>query len=71
MIYLITQHYYPWLNAHHLGFLRVFFRYTTFQVACSILFSFLICLSFGPTVIAWLRQQKIADTPEFRSGRHQ
>lgn len=65
MIYLLIQHFYPWLSGHRLGFLRVFFRYTTFQVACAILVSFLICLSFGPAVIRWLRRQKIADTPNF------
>jgi phospho-N-acetylmuramoyl-pentapeptide-transferase len=65
MIYLFVEHFYFWLNAHHLGSLRVFFRYTTFQVACSILLSFVICLSFGPAVIAWLRRQKIADNPNF------
>lgn len=65
MVYLLIQHFYPQLESHHLGFLRVFFRYTTFQVACAILLSFLICIIFGPSVIAWLRKQKIADNPNF------
>jgi phospho-N-acetylmuramoyl-pentapeptide-transferase len=65
MIYLLTQHFYPFLDAHGLGFLRVFFKFVTFQVAASILLSFTVCIVLGPRVIAVLRQQKIGDNPNF------
>jgi phospho-N-acetylmuramoyl-pentapeptide-transferase len=64
MIYLLVQRFYPWLDRHGLGFLRVF-KFITFQVAASILLSFLLCLLLGPRVIEWLRKQKIGDNPNF------
>jgi phospho-N-acetylmuramoyl-pentapeptide-transferase len=64
MIYLFVQHLLAWLEAHHLGFLRVF-TFVTFQATASILLSFFICILFGPRVIAWLRRQKIGDLASF------
>jgi len=64
MIYLLVDRWYEWLHAHGLSFLRVFLA-PTFQVTASILLSFLICILLGPTVIAWLRKQKIGDAPNF------
>jgi phospho-N-acetylmuramoyl-pentapeptide-transferase len=53
-----------WLDAHHLGFLRVFTA-VEFQATAAIVLSFVICLALGPRVIAWLRKQKIGDLPDF------
>jgi phospho-N-acetylmuramoyl-pentapeptide-transferase len=64
MIYLIVQHLFYWLQAHHLGFLRVFLT-DTFQATAAIVVSFSICLILGPGVIAWLRRQKIGDLATF------
>jgi phospho-N-acetylmuramoyl-pentapeptide-transferase len=64
MIYLLVDRYLKWLEAHGLGFLRVF-TFATFQVVASILLSFLICVFAGPSLIRWLRRQKIGDQPEF------
>jgi phospho-N-acetylmuramoyl-pentapeptide-transferase len=64
MIYLLVDRFYDFLEAHGLGFLRVF-KFPTFQVAASILLSFLICVILGPPVIRWLVRQKIGDRPEF------
>jgi phospho-N-acetylmuramoyl-pentapeptide-transferase len=64
MIYLLVERYLRWLEAHGLGFLRVF-TFTTFQVVAAILLSFLICVIIGPSLIEWLRKQKIGDNPEF------
>jgi phospho-N-acetylmuramoyl-pentapeptide-transferase len=64
MIYLLVDHYLKWLEAHGLGFLRVF-TFPSFQVVASILLSFLLCIIVGPSVIEWLRRQKIGDRPEF------
>ena len=64
MIYLLVEHFLKWLEAHGLGFLRVF-TFPTFQVVAAILLSFLLCVLVGPRVIDWLRRQKIGDRPEF------
>src|SRR5947207_15846156 len=53
-----------WLDAHGLDFLRVF-NFVTFQATVAVMTSFLICITTGPAVIAWLRRQKIGDQPEF------
>src|SRR5437870_3759092 len=65
MIYLLTQRYQHFLDARGLGFLRVFHKFLSFQVAASILLAFLLCMALGPAVIAWLRKQKIGDNPNF------
>lgn len=64
MLYLLIKHLHNWLEAHHLGFLRVFTA-VEFEATAAIVLSFLICIILGPRVIAWLRLQKIGDAPEF------
>src|SRR6478672_3476652 len=64
MIYLLVDRYLKWLEAHGLGFLRVF-TFPTFQIVATILLRFLICVFIGPRFIRWLRRQKIGDQPEF------
>ena len=64
MLYLLIQHFYPWLDDHHLGFLRVF-RNPTFQALIAVLLSFFTVLLLGPRVITWLQRQKIGDAPDF------
>lgn len=64
MIYLLVKWYYPWLDAHNMGFLRIF-RFPTFQAAAAILLSFLIVIAFGSPVINWLRSKKIGDLTKF------
>jgi phospho-N-acetylmuramoyl-pentapeptide-transferase len=64
MIYLLVDYFLKWLEAHGLGFLRVF-TFPTFQLVASILASFLMCVIVGPRLIEWLRRQKIGDRPEF------
>lgn len=64
MIYWLVQHLLPWLQAHQLGFLRVF-TFVTFQATASVLLSFFICILAGPRMIGWLRRQKIGDLAGF------
>ena len=67
MLYLLFN----WLNtrgfleAHHIGFFRVFYTAPEFQATAAIVLSFGICIALGPSVIAWLRKQKIGDSAEF------
>jgi phospho-N-acetylmuramoyl-pentapeptide-transferase len=53
-----------WLEAHRLGFLRVF-TYPEFQAIVAIILSFLLVVVPAPRVIAWLRRMKIGDAPNF------
>src|SRR5438105_146843 len=64
MLFLFVQRLHAWLEAHHLGFLRVF-NAVEFQATAAVVLSFLICIILGPRVIAWLRKQKIGDNPDF------
>jgi len=64
MFYLLVEKLETWLEAHELGFFRVF-RFVTFQTAAAVMLSFLIVLVLGPHVIDWLRRKKIGDRPEF------
>jgi phospho-N-acetylmuramoyl-pentapeptide-transferase len=64
MLYLFADHFRNWLEAHHLGFFRVF-TFVTFQATFAIVLAFLNCIILGPSVIAWLRKQKIGDLPKF------
>lgn len=64
MLYYLIHRNLEWLEAHHLGFLRVF-TFETFKAAIAVVLSFLICIVLGPPVINWLRRQKIGDTAEF------
>ncbi len=56
------------LEAHGLGFLRVF-NFPEFQALLSIVLSFSLVLLLGPSVILFLRRQKIGDRPEFGEGQ--
>jgi phospho-N-acetylmuramoyl-pentapeptide-transferase len=66
MLYLLIRRLLDsgWLEAHHVGFLRVFTA-VEFEATAAIVLSFALCILLGPTVIAWLRRQKIGDLPEF------
>jgi phospho-N-acetylmuramoyl-pentapeptide-transferase len=64
MIYLLVKNFADFLEAHHLGFLRVF-TFVQFQAPVAVCLSFFICIMFGPRTIGWLRKQKIGDRPEF------
>jgi phospho-N-acetylmuramoyl-pentapeptide-transferase len=64
MLFYLSKHFKDWLDAHNLGFLRVF-TFATFQSVVAVLVSFFICLLLGPRVIEWLRKKKIGDNPNF------
>jgi phospho-N-acetylmuramoyl-pentapeptide-transferase len=64
MIYVLTKSSLEWLEAHNLGFLRVF-TYATFRAVAATVLSFFICIILAPRVIRWLRNQKIADLAGF------
>ena len=64
MIFLLVRRSLDWLEAHDLGFLRVF-TFVTFQSTLAILLGFVLVVFLGPPVIEWLRRQKIGDRPEF------
>jgi phospho-N-acetylmuramoyl-pentapeptide-transferase len=64
MLFLLIRSSLPWLEAHDLGFLRVF-TFVTFQATVSVVFSFLFCMILGPSVIAWLRRHKVGDQAKF------
>ncbi|CAN5373701.1 phospho-N-acetylmuramoyl-pentapeptide-transferase [soil metagenome] len=66
MLYLLLRnlHESGWLDAHGVGFLRVF-TYVTFQATVAVLLSFLTVLISGSSVIDWLRRQKIGDSAKF------
>ena len=66
MIYLLIKYLHEshWLDAHGLNSLRVF-TFVTFQATVAVVMSFVLCIAFGPTVIRWLRLQKIGDSASF------
>jgi len=64
VIYLIINSAMEWLQAHHLGFFRVF-RYSEFRAVLALMLSFAIVIALGPRVIRWLVMQKVGDNPEF------
>jgi phospho-N-acetylmuramoyl-pentapeptide-transferase len=64
MFFELARRNQEWLEAHGLGFLRVF-TFVTFQSTVAILLGFFLVLLLGPRVIEWLRQKKIGDRPEF------
>src|SRR2546423_365040 len=64
MLFLLIRSSQPWLDAHGLGFLRVF-TFVTFQATVSVVISFLFCIFLGPGVIAWLRRHKVDDQAKF------
>jgi phospho-N-acetylmuramoyl-pentapeptide-transferase len=66
MIYLLVRRLLDsgWLEAHRLGFLRVFTA-VEFEATAAIVLAFAICMLLGSSVIARLRKLKIGDVPEF------
>jgi phospho-N-acetylmuramoyl-pentapeptide-transferase len=64
MIYLLVRSYYTWLEAHHVGFLRVF-NDVTFQSTAAVILAFALVIALGPGVIAWLRRERIGDEANF------
>jgi phospho-N-acetylmuramoyl-pentapeptide-transferase len=64
MLFLLIRSSQDWLEAHGLGFLRVF-TFVTFQATVSIVCSFLFCILLGPRVINWLRRNKLGDLASF------
>jgi phospho-N-acetylmuramoyl-pentapeptide-transferase len=64
MIYLLVKSHYAWLEAHHIGFLRVF-NDVTFQSTAAVILAFAIVMILGPGVIQWLRKQRIGDKAAF------
>jgi len=66
MIYLLVRQLLDsgWLEAHRLGFLRVFTA-VEFEATAAIVLAFAICMLLGSSVIARLRKLKIGDVPEF------
>jgi phospho-N-acetylmuramoyl-pentapeptide-transferase len=55
----VTYHWLPGLE-HLLPGLGAF-RYITFRALCAALTAFLVCLVLGPSVIRWLRLQKVGE----------
>jgi phospho-N-acetylmuramoyl-pentapeptide-transferase len=64
MLFLLIRSSLPWLEAHNLGFLRVF-TFVTFQATVAVVLSFLFCIVLGPPVINWLRRHKVGDQAKF------
>jgi phospho-N-acetylmuramoyl-pentapeptide-transferase len=64
MINVLVNLWLEWLEAHRLGFLRVF-TYPEFQAIVAIILSFLLVVVPAPRVIAFLRRMKIGDAPNF------
>ena len=64
MLFLLVRFSQEWLEAHGLGFLRVFTS-VTFQSTFAVLLAFFICILLGPSVIEWLRRNKIGDLSKF------
>src|SRR5439155_1917722 len=64
MLCLLIRNSQPWLDAHGLGFLRVF-TFVTFQATVAVVVSFLICVMLGPIVIEWLKSHKVGDVAKF------
>lgn len=54
----------PWLEAHGLGFLRLF-TLVTFQTIIATMLAFAVVMLAGERVIGWLRRRKIGDAPDF------
>lgn len=69
MLYLLTQFFADKLEASPFSFLRVFYRFTTFQTVAAVILSFLTVMLLGPRVIAWLRRQKIGDESKFNEAQ--
>src|SRR5688572_26760530 len=64
MLFPLIKSSQAWLDAHGLGFLRVF-TFVTFQATVAVVIAFLFCILLGPAVIDWLRRNKIGDISKF------
>lgn len=64
MLFLIIRHFQAWLEAHSLGFLRVF-TFAEFQALVAVVLSFAFVLTLAPRVIRFLAMKKIGDRPDF------
>jgi phospho-N-acetylmuramoyl-pentapeptide-transferase len=64
MFFLLVRSSQQWLEAHNLGFLRVF-TFVTFQATVAVVLSFFFCIFLGPPVINWLRRHKVGDQAKF------
>jgi phospho-N-acetylmuramoyl-pentapeptide-transferase len=64
MLFLLIRSSQQWLENHGLGFLRVF-TFVTFQSIVAVVVAFAICIILGPSVIDWLRRNKIGDLSKF------
>jgi len=64
VIHFLVSQYYSWIEAHHLGSLRVFLA-VTFRSTLALVVAFVLCISFGPAFIRWLRRTKIGDLAHF------
>jgi phospho-N-acetylmuramoyl-pentapeptide-transferase len=64
MLFFLAKQFQPWLDAHGLGFLRVF-TFAEFQCLVAVLLSFGLVLVSGPSVIRFLALKKIGDRPDF------
>src|SRR5881227_3211150 len=66
MLHLLIERLLPWLEAHHLGFFRVFTReQDPFRQVLAVMLAFVLCVLLGPPVIRWLQSQKIGDAASF------
>jgi phospho-N-acetylmuramoyl-pentapeptide-transferase len=64
MFFYFAKHLQYALEAHSLGFLRVF-TFAEFQALAAVLISFVFVLLLGPRVIRFLALKKIGDRPDF------
>ena len=64
MLFLLIRSSQQWLDAHGLGFFRVF-TFVEFQATIAVVVAFFLCIAFGPAVIDWLRRNKIGDLTKF------
>jgi phospho-N-acetylmuramoyl-pentapeptide-transferase len=66
MLHLLIERSLPWLEAHHLGFFRVFTRdQDPFRQVLAVMLAFVLCVFMGPPIIRWLRDRKIGDSAAF------
>ena len=66
MLFLLIESNFSWLEAHHMGFFRIFMReQDPFRQVLAVMLAFALCILFGPSVIRWLQRQKIGDLAGF------
>jgi len=57
-----------WLSAHHISPDPTSDWFILFRSVAAVIFSFIIVLIFGRSVILWLQKQKLGDQPEFHQA---